>query len=312
MDILKELKKAWDNAVLTKSEKQAASADSLEQLKREIESASGTSVEKPVLPDAPTYEKIDYTAKTDEQLEQNAANAYKEYERKALENIEQSINAEREDLNKNKTDAQNAKDAKLEKIDELYDTAKKSLNDDVLKRGLARSSIAVAQSAGLEKSRADGKTEAENAFEKTAEEIARRILGLDEKKRGETAKLDKELADKVAAKLEELKDKEREIALDALKYNNSIEEKTAKDKADRLKLEQTLYGQALDNAAKEKELSGSESATANMYASNYNKMDGLLGQMNRSDAARILKDDPFFRANLSDYLYYKLYTKYAG
>ena len=49
-----------------------------------------------------------------------------------------------------------------------------------------------------------------------------------------------------------------------------------------------------------------------MYASNYNKMDGLLGQMNRSDAARILKDDPFFRANLSDYLYYKLYTKYAG
>ncbi len=275
MNILKELKKAWDNAVLTKSEKQAASADSLEQLKREIESASGTSVEKPVLPDAPTYEKIDYTAKTDEQLEQNAANAYKEYERKALENIEQSINAEREDLNKNKTDAQNAKDAKLEKIDELYDTAKKSLNDDVLKRGLARSSIAVAQSAGLEKSRADGKTEAENAFEK-------------------------------------LKDKEREIALDALKYNNSIEEKTAKDKADRLKLEQTLYGQALDNAAKEKELSGSESATANMYASNYNKMDGLLGQMNRSDAARILKDDPFFRANLSDYLYYKLYTKYAG
>ena len=179
MNILKELKKAWDNAVLTKSEKQAASADSLEQLKREIESASGTSVEKPVLPDAPTYEKIDYTAKTDEQLEQNAANAYKEYERKALENIEQSINAEREDLNKNKTDAQNAKDAKLEKIDELYDTAKKSLNDDVLKRGLARSSIAVAQSAGLEKSRADGKTEAENAFEKTAEEIARRILGLD-------------------------------------------------------------------------------------------------------------------------------------
>ncbi len=116
----------------------------------------------------------------------------------------------------------------------------------------------------------------------------------------------------MAAKLEELKDKEREIALDALKYNNSIEEKTAKDKADRLKLEQTLYGQALDNAAKEKELSGSESATANMYASNYNKMDGLLGQMNRSDAARILKDDPFFRANLSDYLYYKLYTKYAG
>ena len=151
MNILKELKKAWDNAVLTKSEKQAASADSLEQLKREIESASGTSVEKPVLPDAPTYEKIDYTAKTDEQLEQNAANAYKEYERKALENIEQSINAEREDLNKNKTDAQNAKDAKLEKIDELYDTAKKSLNDDVLKRGLARSSIAVAQSAGLER-----------------------------------------------------------------------------------------------------------------------------------------------------------------
>ena len=113
MNILKELKKAWDNAVLTKSEKQAASADSLEQLKREIESASGTSVEKPVLPDAPTYEKIDYTAKTDEQLEQNAANAYKEYERKALENIEQSINAEREDLNKNKTDAQNAKDAKM-------------------------------------------------------------------------------------------------------------------------------------------------------------------------------------------------------
>ncbi len=48
-----------------------------------------------------------------------------------------------------------------------------------------------------------------------------------------------------------------------------------------------------------------------MYASNYNKMDEFLASLNRSDAAKILKDDPFFRANLTEYLYYKLYDKYA-
>lgn len=312
MNILKELQKAWDNAVLTKSEKEAASKESLDKLKQEIESASKAVVEKPKLPDAPTYEKIEYTAKTDEQIENAAKQAYKEYENKALENIAESIEAEREKLNESGKNAAQVKDERLKEIDELYKTAVKSLNADVLKRGLARSSIAVAQSANLEKSRADGKSGVQTEYERAAEEIARRIIGLDEKKLNDTAKLDKELAAKVAAKIEELKEKDREQAQAALKYNNTIEEKAAKDKADRLKLEQQLYGQALDNAEKENKLSQNGTATANLYASNYNKMDGLLGQMNRSDAARLIKDDPFFRANLTDYLYYKLYTKYAG
>lgn len=311
MNILKELQQAWDNAVLTESEKKAASEESLEQLKREIESQSSVSAEKPILPSAPEYEKIDYEKMSDEQLEEKAKNAYKEYERTAIEGIDEGIEAERETLNKSKEQAASSLDAKKSKLDELYDEAKKSLDSDVLKRGLARSSIAVERSADLEKNRAQGKSDAETEYAKAVEELALRILGLDEKKQSQMSKLEKELANKVAAKIDELKEKDEKAAVDALKYNNGIEEKSAKDKTDRLKLEQELYKQALDNAAKEQELTGG-SASANLYASNYNKMDALLSEMNRSDAARLLKDDPFFRANLTDYLYYKLYTKYAG
>lgn len=131
------------------------------------------------------------------------------------------------------------------------------------------------------------------------------------------ADLKADMESRIADKTEQLKAAAEKSDREALKYNNSLTESEAKREADRLKAEEELYAKALANEKAARELektlgeSGSKTAAANMYASNYNKMDEFLASLNRSDAAKILKDDPFFRANLTEYLYYKLYDKYA-
>ncbi len=310
MNILKELKKAWKNATGAKEEK--PTDGSLDKLKEEIEGGAKSEVERPVLPESAKYEKAEYVPKTDEQLETAAKNTLAEYERAALAAIASQSEAEKEKLEKSRGKADADAERKFAEIENAYGEAKRNLDGDVLKRGLARSSIAVARSADLEQGKADTLLAAKNDYDALINEIADALLSLDGKKQTATDELMKELANKTAAKVEELRAKDEAAMLDTLKYNNSLEEKSAKEERDRLELEQRLYGEMLDNEKKRQELDGSKSSQESVYAGNYNKMDELLSKMNRSDAARLIKDDPFFRANLSEYLYYKLYTKYAG
>ena len=310
MNILKELKKAWKNAAGAKEEK--PTDGSLDKLKEEIEGGAKSEAERPVLPESAKYEKAEYTPKTDEQLETAAKNTLAEYERAALAAIASQSEAEKDKLEKSRGKADADAERKFAEIENAYGDAKRNLDGDVLKRGLAHSSIAVARSADLQQSKADTLLAAKNDYDALINEIADALLSLDGKKQTATDELMKELANKTAAKVEELRAKDEAAMLDTLKYNNSLEEKSAKEERDRLELEQRLYGEMLDNEKKRQELDGSKSSQESVYAGNYNKMDELLSKMNRSDAARLIKDDPFFRANLSEYLYYKLYTKYAG
>lgn len=312
MNIKKELQKAWDNAITTEEEKQAASEQSLEELKKEIEKGGGAYPERVELPDAPTYEKMEREKVSDEELQRRAEQSLKGYESQALKTIEEKTEAKRAELEGKKESAEKEHREKLEQIDEVYGEAKRSLDEDVLKRGLARSSIAVARSADLESGRADAATSARGEYEAAIGQLTELLGSLNESKASAIGDLKAELAGKIADKVESLREKARQADIEALKYNNSLAEKEAKQQTDRLKDAESLYSDALSNALKEQQLGSGATARENRLASNYNKMDGLLSKMNRSDAAKLIKDDPFFRANLSEYLYYKLYDKYCN
>ena len=311
-NILEELQKAWNNAVTTESEKNAASPSSLEELKKAVEENNKSKTpERVTLPDAPEYEFMESKSVSDDELLERAKNSLSGYEAEKSKSIEEQTEAKRQSLEQQKVDAQKAAEERLGKIDEVYDAAKQSLDSDVLKRGLARSSIAVARSADLESGRADSLNAAQGEYATAIAQLQELLAGLESSKASELGALKAEMQSKIADKVETLREQAEKAAAEALKYNNTLREKQAQAQTDKLKDEEALYSQALSNALKEQKLPGAEDAEANRYATNYNMMDSLLSSMNRSDAAKLIKSDPFFRANLSEYLYYKLFDKYC-
>ena len=322
MNILKELKKAWDNAITTTEEKEAKekAAETLEQLKTEI--LSSETKKDPEMPERVTLtapekaERMERVDTDEKKLAEQAANSLKEYEKTALENIDQKAADQAEKLKSKEKDAADRREQSIEKIDDAYSEAKRNLENDVLKRGLARSSIAVAKGYELENSRLDSRTRAESEYTAAMDELGRLLDEVESGKINSIAELKETMATRIAEKTAELKKEAEKADAEALKYNNALDEKEAEEESRRLKAQEEIYAKALANYEKQQELdkaSGAKSdrQIANMYAANYNKMDSFLSSMNRTDAAKILKDDPFFRANLTEYLYYKLYDKYA-
>ena len=322
MNILKELKKAWDNALTSAEEKTAKEnvKTALDELKKDILSQdieqAPSLPEKASLPKLENLERLD-RVKTDEAaLKEQAKIALKDYEKTARQNIADKVVADTAKIEKSKLAAETAKNDSLERIDEAYVQAKRNLDNDALKRGLARSSIAVAQSAEIESDRAENRTRAENEYAAQVSELNRLLEQVETGKISSLAELKESMQTRIAEKTAELKEKAEKADQEAVKYNNSLAEKEASAEIGRLKAEEAIYAQALSSYEKaralDKSLGGkTDRQTANMYASNYNKMDEFLSSVNRSDAAEILKGDPFFKANLTEYLYYKLYDKYV-
>ena len=323
MNILKELKKVWSNAFGNGEEKKAKDerSETLEALKGEILEAEEE--RKPVLPErtelpkAPEGDRMERVEIDEESLRAQAGASLKGYEAEKLRGIEEKAAKEREKLESEAKAREKEKEKSLEEIDKAYSQAKKNVENDALKRGIARSSIALASAAALENGRADTRTQAEREYSAALVELDRLLGEIESGRISSVADLKADMESRIADKTEQLKAAAEKSDREALKYNNSLSESEAKREADRLKAEEELYAKALANAKAARELEkasgsvGSETETANMYASNYNKMDEFLASLNRSDAAKILKDDPFFRANLTEYLYYKLYDKYA-
>lgn len=311
MNILQELKKAWGNAFTTRQEKNAG-GQGLEELKKEIEEAGLNALpDKAELPDLPEYEFMEKDKTSDTELADKASSALKGYENQTLKGIEESVKTAAEKLERDKKTAAEAKEKTINEIQGSYDRARAETENDALKRGLARSSIAVNRVADVESGRAKAVTDTEAGYAAALQQLDGEINGLAVKRQEAINDFNITLAVKLQEKIDELKKQRDDTNKEALKYNNSLEEKRAKEEADKLKTESDLYSQALTQKQKENELKNSGAVSDSAYRSNYEKMDALLSSMNRSDAAKLLKEDTFFRDNLSDYLYYKLYSAYA-
>lgn len=323
MNILKELKKVWNNAFKSGDEKQAKEnlPETLESLKSEIlgaqEEQKSELPKRTELPKAPEGERMERVETDEEALRAKAGESLKGYEAEKLRGIDEKAAKEREKLESESAAREKDKEDRLKDIDAAYSQAKKNVENDALKRGIARSSIALASSAALEGERASGRAETEREYSAAMLELGRLIDEIETGRISSISDLKADVESRIAEKTEQLKAAAEKSDREALKYNNSLAESEAKREAERLKAEEELYAKTLANEEKARELEkastskSSDLKTANMYASNYNKMDAFLSSLSHSDAAEVLKSDPFFRANLTEYLYYKLYDKYA-
>lgn len=284
----------------------------LEDYLKGLASSSNGGITKPILPDAPKYDRMEYTPETDEQLMDKAAGSLSEYENLGKSAIEKEMDALKNKYEEDKSGLAGAKTEKENAAVSAFDSAVRDSDNDSLKRGLARSSIAVNKVGELEKSKAEFLSQINSSYADAVSKLDSEIGGLDLKR-------DKAMNDfnigyvvKLTNEINSLKEQREKKKEEALKYNNGITEKEASAEIDKIMKESDLYGESLSNKQKENELlMGSDKVKEALYNQTYQKMAQVLRDVGGEDARQLLRDDPLFKDNLNEYYYYKLYDEFG-
>lgn len=284
----------------------------LETAKKEvIEMTTAPKPEAEKLPEGVKYDRIEYDAPTDEEIAAAAEKELAAYKAQGEQKVDGDIAAEREKLEKNKATGEAQLAADQAAIDDNYDIANKKVSDDVLKRGLARSSIAVNRMADLSEARAAEKNNAATAANARLAEITSELNSLDFKREQALNSFNISLAAKLTERINELKDERNDREIEALKYNNSLTEKEQKYAADKVIQDSKLYSDALSQREKEDKYSEGYGKDAATQRAAYDRMRTALAGMSADAAKNTLRTDPFFEQNLSTYYYYKLYDEFG-
>ena len=271
------------------------------------ENGSGGLPKKEELPSVPKYERLEYDRSTDEQLKDRAEKELADYYSSGTKAVEKEIDELKRKYESDKTSASKSAEDKTAALYSAYADAKEKTAADVLKRGLARSSIAVLRQSELDENAASGAS-------KIANELYGRIGELDEKISELGAVREKALNDfnisyasKLSGMISDLKDERDKKMSEAVKYNNSLSEKEYKAEIDRKSKESDLYGEALSHRKLENELREAEYG----YGEIYSKMRAVLKALDPKEAREMLVKDPVFRENLNERYYYMLYDEFG-
>jgi hypothetical protein len=284
-----------------KKSKYAAEIEELQKLL-----ASGGAAAKPALPDTPEYERMKADDTSDEQLSARAGEELSGYYNGSLTAIDGERDAAARKYEDDKKSAAAAYETAAAEAKSAYERARENASNDSLKRGLARSSIAVNKQYALgESEAAEISRIAKETAEKTAD-LDARISELDVKREKALNDFNIAYAAKLTTLINGLKDERAQSNAEALKYNNSLAEKEYSQKVDKTVKESDLYSDSLTQAQKEKDSAVKQNETAV-----YEKMRGILSGLSRSDAKKALTGDAIFKDNLSEYYYYMLYNEFG-
>ena len=253
-------------------------------------------------------EKLEYKPLSDQEIEELAKNSLAEYYTKTSRAIEQDTQNQQKNLDDYKKELYDALSQKEQNIIESFDQAKKDVASQALKRGLARSSIALGMEKELDAQKAREIAQARNSYIEQAARIDYQIADLETKKQAALNDLDITYAAKLAIEIDDLKRERAEKIKEVQKYNNELAKYQAEYEIDRLKAEQDLTLGQYDILKKktegldalEKELEAQKQQKKFEYILDY------LSQMPKKEAIKTAETDPVIKNALDTYYYRKL------
>lgn len=295
------------------SSSSASAKNETELLNKIAQIRSSVLPEKTTLGSGKTYQRLEYDAPTDEEIQESAGKSLESYRREGLNTIESEIESQKEKYNADAESLAGARDKTLTAVNDAYSAAKEALDADVIKRGLARSSIAVARSGALEGERAAKSAQAYSDYEGAIADIDAKLSELSVKRQKAIDDFNVAYTAKLTETINELSDKRAQLAKEAIKYNNTLTEKENDEQVARAKAEESIYSQALSNAQKESAITDDPGRVASqrVYDEIYKVMREYLSSMTPSAAYEEMKNNPLYRSSLSDAYYYKLYDEFA-
>lgn len=257
-------------------------------------------------------DEIHYTAPTDEYIAVKAENSLSDYRDGEMNAIrERSAN----DV-KQKTAQRDAyitdRDGERNALAESYDAAVRAVDNDAIKRGLARSSVAAIGRSELENEYLKRNADIVQSYGKKIAELDGEIAAADGKLRAALDDFNLSYATRLNAKIEELKAERDEKIERVTSFNNAVREKQAKLDSDRVKTESSLYSDAISQNKKTGSADGlSAKEREKLYVAVYDSMDKYLASLDKQQAKLEIRNHSFYKQHLSSYYYNKLYDKYG-
>ncbi len=269
--------------------------------------------EKPDLGDGITYDRIEYDAPSDEEIEKRAQDSLKEYEQAGVSSIENEIAALLEKYTSDKNVNTAAYESTLKSLNDAYQSAIEAANNDALKRGLARSSIALNTTAAINSEKADKAAAAAAEYNRQDADLTSKINGLEVERQKAMDEFNISYTAKLTEEINKLKEQREELKNEAIKYNNTLAEKEENERIEREKAESDLYSEALSQAKAERDLTDNPGVAEqdSRYQQIYTLLRDKLLTMSAQEAQNEVRNNSIYRAYLSDAYFYKLYDEFA-
>ena len=181
-----------------------------------------------LLPEEQTFEYLKYEGDDEDTIRNNTKEKYDGLLDEEKQKVNDSYGAKTAVV-ENKKDVTNAEyDQKQEQVDRDYDEFQKSLMQELVKKGLYRSSIKQGQSSANEQARALESGELLSKRNSDVSELDSQIAKLQSDAQSALKQLDISYAGKLDKEIERLLDKRSKEIADIDKYNNTLKEKEAK------------------------------------------------------------------------------------
>lgn len=266
--------------------------------------------DQPDLGDSPTYERLEYETLTDEELTQNATDSLADYLNSGTNSIDNEYANLESKYEEDKVTASNSANSKLESVESAYGTAKESINNDTLTRGLARSSIAVIQNANVDLAKADSVTAITNELNSTLESLANEISSLEVARQKALDDFNITYAVKLTETINDLKTSQQDKMEEVIKYNNTLTEKEFDDNITLEESQASIYGDLLDNKLTENELL-EQAGVSSKDEALYDKVVEVLSGLNSADARDLILNNEYIKNTLDPYYYSRVYNQFV-
>ncbi len=175
-----------------------------------------------IFPKESSVKEIEYTPESDEDIRKRAQSAADSEKFAAQTKIKDKYQQAVDALNEDKTSARESLADSYSNLKKLYDELKEKVNNDSIRRGLGRSSIATNRIDELDKQHASSATEAEKAYIGSLAKIESEISSLEREKDDALEQLDLKVAAQLEESISNLKAERDKTVEEYEKYNNEV------------------------------------------------------------------------------------------
>lgn len=284
--------------------------DALQDEIDRLETGSGGAV-KPSLPKVTLQEKS-YAAPDDNTLKSTAESELAEYRIGTENSLRSKSAAEKTELESKRDAYADSRRNSESELEQRYADAVRAIDNDVVRRGLARSSVATVERGALEREYLGKATDIAREYNNSIAKLESDIAAVDRKLQNALNDFNLTYAAKLNQRLSELKSEREKKMQEVIEYNNGIKQKQAELDRTKAKTESDLYSAALSQMDKETSVNKALSERRDeVYKAVYKKMDEFLGSLDPSQALLEINNHSFYRQHLSNYYYNRLYDKYG-
>lgn len=207
-----------------------------------------------LFPESSGLKEIEYTPATDDEIADRAQSEIDYLKTSERNKLDTDYDKAVKSLTEQSDTAKETLEDSYRKLDELYGELKQQAENDSIKRGIARSSIAASRLSDLDNAHMTSAGEAEAAYNAAVDAINVEIASLQTEQETALEELDLKYAAELQDRIAELKSERDKTVAEYEKYNNSVAEKNRDYAVQREKdIAQFLREQEEERLAKEEE-----------------------------------------------------------